>query len=282
MTTTRAATNRDSDADRELKAAVRKAWALGDYATFAKELVWELGPIVVDAVQLRPGMRVLDVAAGTGNTAIRAAEAGAHVVASDLTPEHFEAGRAKARERGVTLEWVEADAEALPFEDNGFDAVTSSVGAIFAPRHQRVADEMLRVCKPGGRVAMANFTPDGVAADFFNLFGPYMPPPREGDLPPTLWGSEDHVRRLFGERVRDLQMTRKHYMERARTPKAYCEFIKRTFGPVVAVYAGLDRDRAARLDREFLRFAESANTGAPGGRAEYRYDYLLITAEKRA
>lgn len=268
-------------ADGAFKAGVRRAWAMGDYATFSRELVWELGEVVVDAARVRPGMRVLDVAAGTGNAALRAAARGARVVASDLTPEHFEAGRANARAAGVELEWVEGDAEALPFADAEFDVVMSAVGAIFAPRHQRVADEMLRVCKPGGQIAMVNFTPESLAADFFGVFTPYMPPPREGDLPPLLWGSEAHVEQLFGGRVDPLDLTRHNYVERADNPGAYCGFCKRTFGPVVAIFAELDPERAAALDAEFLRFARSANRAPAGAAAEYDYEYLLVRGAKR-
>ena len=135
-------------------------WALGDYHRFAKEMVWGVGPELVAACGIGPGQRVLDVAAGTGNVAIRAAEAGADVVASDLTPESLEAGRREAEERGVELEWVVADAQALPFADAEFDVVTSSFGAMFAPDHQKVADELLRACRPGGTIGLASFTPD--------------------------------------------------------------------------------------------------------------------------
>jgi 2-polyprenyl-6-hydroxyphenyl methylase/3-demethylubiquinone-9 3-methyltransferase len=256
-------------------------WAKGDYARFA-DLVWVLGPVVVEAAGVRPGQRVLDVACGTGNVAIRAAEAGGDVVAADLTPENFPAGRRNAQTSGVELEWVEADAEALPFGDAEFDVVTSAVGAMFAPRHERVADELLRVCKPGGTIAMANFPPDGLAADFFAVFGPYMPPPREGDSPPMLWGREEHVRRLFGGRVSSLELTRLSYVERAATPRAYCEFCKETFGPVVAIYESLAEDpaRVAALDEAFLRFAEQSNRSRARESAEYHYDYLLVVAQK--
>src|SRR5262245_56166588 len=161
----------------ERKAEMRAMWARGDYARFARETVWELGPVLVEAARISAGQRVLDVATGTGNVAIRAAEAGAQVVASDLTPEHFEAGRREAAKRGLELDWVEADAEALPFADDAFDVVTSSLGAIFAPDHRAVADELVRVCRPGGAIAMINFTPDGLAGDFFGTLAPYMPPP---------------------------------------------------------------------------------------------------------
>lgn len=270
------------DADREYKAAVRRAWALGDYATFAYELIWEVGPVVAGAAGARPGLRVLDVAAGTGNVAIRAAQAGAAVVASDLTPENFAAGREIARRHGVEVEWVEGDAEALPFADGEFDTVTSCFGAMFAPNHGRVAGELLRVCKPGGRIVMANFVPDGVAAAFFDVFSPYMPPPRPGDDAPRLWGSAEHVRALLGPGLTSLELTPQSYVERAATPGAYCDLIKRTFGPVVAIYDGLsDRpDETAALDRAFLEFAQRHNGGPEDGPAEYRYDYVLVVGRK--
>jgi ubiquinone/menaquinone biosynthesis C-methylase UbiE len=264
------------------KTATRAAWALGDYHRFATETVWEVGPVLVEACGIRAGQRVLDVAAGTGNTAIRAAEAGADVVASDLTPENFEAGRREARSRGVQLEWIEADAEALPFDDDAFDVVTSSFGAIFAPDHQAVADGMLRVCRPGGTIGMVNFTPEGLITDFFAALAPYGPAPPPGP-PPSLWGSEEHVRELFGDRVDALDLTRKEYTERAASPRDYCDLFRETFGPVAAVYASLadQPDRLAALDRDFLDFATRANTGPSGGPAEYVYEYLLVVARKR-
>ena len=203
------------DRDRALKTAHRAMWALGDYHRFAKATVWGLGPVLVKACGVSPGHRVLDVATGSGNTAIRAAQAGARVVATDLTPENFEAGRREAREQGVELEWMEADAEALPFGDEEFDVVTSSLGAMFAPRHQAVADQLLRVCRPGGTIGMLNFTPEGIAADFFGVFASYAPPPPPDALPPLLWGREEHVQKLFGDRIDSLTMTRAEYVEQA-------------------------------------------------------------------
>jgi ubiquinone/menaquinone biosynthesis C-methylase UbiE len=268
----------------DLKAATRAAWALGDYHRFATETVWELGPVLVEACAISAGQRVLDVAAGTGNTAIRAAEAGAQVVASDLTPENFEAGRREARARGVELDWVEADAEALPFGDDEFDAVTSSFGAIFAPDHPAVADELVRVCRPGGTIGMLSFTPEGLISDLFAVLAPYGPPPPPGALPPPLWGSEEHVRKLFRDRVEWLELTRRDYAERADSPRAYRELFKETFGPIVATYTSLAEqpDRLAALDRDFLEFATRSNSGAPGAPAEYRYEYLLAVGRKSA
>jgi ubiquinone/menaquinone biosynthesis C-methylase UbiE len=265
------------------KAADRAMWALGDYHRFATELVWELGPVLVAACDISAGQRVLDVAAGTGNVAVRAAEAGARVVASDLTPENFEAGRREARARGVEVEWVEADAEALPFDDGEFDVVTSSFGAMFAPDHQAVADELVRVCRPGGAIGMVNFTPEGLGAEFFQVFAPYAPAPASGALPPVLWGSEGHVRELFGDRVSSLDLTRHEYVESMPGgPGAYRDFVKKTFGPVIALYGSLadQPERAEALDRAFLEFATRANRGAPGGPAEYSYEYLLVVARR--
>jgi ubiquinone/menaquinone biosynthesis C-methylase UbiE len=272
-----------TDADRAVKAAHRAMWALGDYHTFARATIWDLGPILVEACGISPGQRVLDVAAGTGNAAIRAARTGAQVVATDLTPENFEAGRREACAQGAELEWMEADAEMLPFDDEEFDVVTSSFGAMFAPNHQAVAAQFLRVCRPGGTIGMLNFTPEGLAADLFGLFAPYAPPPPLGALLPVLWGSEGHVRELFGDRVESLEMRRKEYVEQAGSPEEYFELFKRTFGPVVAVYASLadQPERAATLDRAFFDFVTRANRGARGGPVRCRYEYLLVIARKR-
>jgi ubiquinone/menaquinone biosynthesis C-methylase UbiE len=266
----------------EHKVEIRAMWALGDYHRFATETVWELGPVLVNACEISAGDRVLDVAAGSGNVAIRAAEAGAQVVASDLTPENFEPGRREAGARGVELDWVEGDAEALPFDAGAFDVVTSSLGAMFAPDHQKVADELVRVCRPGGTIGMLNFTPQGLAGDFFGALAPYMPPPPPGALPPLMWGDDKHVRELFGDRVTSLAMTRHEYVERAATPGAYCELFKETFGPAVAIARSLadQPERAAAFDRDLLAFATHSNTGTANGGAAYHYEYLLVLARK--
>ena len=151
----------------EVRAAVREMWALGDYNRFATELDSQLGRDLVEGCGIGAGQRVLDVAAGSGNVAIQAAEGGADVVASDITVENMRAGEREASERGVELEWVEGDAQALPFGDGEVDVVTSSAGAMFAPDQQAVADELLRVCRRGGTIGMANFPTSGLAAEFF-------------------------------------------------------------------------------------------------------------------
>ena len=271
-----------ADPNRSLKAAHRAMWALGDYHTFAASTVWELGPVLVDACRISRGQRVLDVAAGTGNVAIRAATAGAAVVASDLTAENFEAGRRAARAAGVEVEWIEGDAEALPFADAEFDVVTSCFGAMFAPDHQKVADELVRVCRAGGTIGMINFTPEGRGGDFFGLLAPYAPSPPPGALPPLMWGDEDHVRKLFGKRVESLQVTRREYVERAASPRAYLDLFKQTFGPMVAIYGSLadQPERTAALDRDFLEFVERSNRPTPGSPVQIPYEYLLVVARK--
>src|SRR5688572_16087165 len=190
-----------SSADTELKARHRAMWALGDYPSMVETFLLPLGPRLVEACGIDSGMRVLDVAAGTGNASIPAAERGAQVTASDLTPELLEAGKARAESQGIELEWTEADAENLPFEDASFDVVMSSIGAMFAPHHQVVANELVRVCRPGGTIGLLSWTPEGMLGALFRTIGPFAPPPPPGAQPPPLWGSEDHLKELFGESV---------------------------------------------------------------------------------
>jgi ubiquinone/menaquinone biosynthesis C-methylase UbiE len=242
-----------------------------------------VGPVVVAACGISSGQRVLDDAAGSGNVAIRAAQAGAEVVAADITPENFEAGRREAEKRGVAVDWVEADAQALPFGDDEFDVVTSSLGIIFAPDHQKVADELLRVCRPGGTVGLAVFPPVGLAADIFAVVAPYMPPPPPNASPPELWGIEEHLRELFGDRIESLEMRESRFTERAASPEEYVAFYKETFGPVLSIYNALQNEpgRTAVLNQAFLAFAHRANKGTPGGTAEYPYEYVVVVARKR-
>ena len=219
--------------------------------------------------------------AGTGNVALRAAEAGADVVASDLEPAQLAAGRRAAEARGLDLAWVEADAAALPFPDASFDVVTSSAGAIFAPEQQAVADELVRVCRPGGTIGMINFTPGSMADAFFAVFGRHAPP-SNGAPSPIRWGEEAHVRALFGPPV-DLALSRRSYVERSPGgPREFCDFYKATFGPVVALYAALDDDATAALDADFLDFATSWARTGDGGHAEYDVEYLLVVGSVRS
>jgi SAM-dependent methyltransferase len=259
--------------DRELKARHREMWSLGDYHAFATASLWDFGPLLVTACGISPGQRVLDVAAGTGNVAIRAAEAGADVVASDLTPENFAAGRREASAHGVQLEWVEADAEALPFGDDEFDVVTSSVGVIFAPDQQRVADELLRVCRPGGMIGLIALVPAGAALDLFELLTRYEQVPLIAAESALAWGREEQVRELFGDRVASLSLEHR-FVE--PNPLADAARLKTTHPVLVTLYRDLagQPDRVAALDRDL---AALARHGHDDGQ-----ELLLITARKRA
>lgn len=269
------------DADRALKARHRAMWAGGDYASVAAEVIPELGAVLVEASGIGSGDRVLDVAAGTGNVAIPAALAGASVVASDLAPELLDTGRKLAAERGAELEWREADAEALPFADGEFDAVLSCVGAMFVPHHQETADEILRVCRPGGTVGLISWTPEGFIGQMFATMKPFVPPPPPGAQPPPLWGSEDHVRGLFGDRVTDVTARRQTVrVDRFASPEEYREYFKERYGPTIVAYRGIadDADKVAALDRALAELAE--RFGLADGTRVMDWEYLLVTASR--
>ena len=272
----------DTTADQALKARHRATWALGDYPAVAIDVIPELGPELVAASGVRAGDRVLDVAAGSGNAAVPAALTGAQVVASDLTPELFEAGRAFAARHGVSVQWEEGDAEALPYDDGAFDVVMSCIGVMFAPNHQRAADELVRVCRPGGRIGLLSWTPTGFVGDMFRAMKPYAPPPPPGALPAPLWGDEEHVRGLLGDRVTDV-VTRRQSLttDLFRTPQAWAEYWKTVYGPTVAVYRhiGDDAEKAAALDRDLAAVAAKHDRGTPGGTV-MDWEYLLFTARK--
>ncbi len=228
------------EADRALKARHRAMWALGDYPAVASDIIPHLGAVLVDAVRVKGGDRVLDVAAGNGNAAIPAALAGASVVASDLTPELLESGRALAARKGVEITWQQADAEALPFADGEFDAVLSCVGVMFAPHHQASAEELVRVCRPGGTIGLINWTPEGFIGRMFATMKPYAPPPPPGAQPPPLWGDEGHLRSLFGDGVTDV-IARKATVtvDHFDRPEAFREYFKANYGPTIAVYRSI-------------------------------------------
>ncbi|MFD0366047.1 class I SAM-dependent methyltransferase [Nocardia sp. GCM10030253] len=265
----------------DLKARHRAMWALGDYPAVATEVIPGLGRRLIEACRIGPGQRVLDIAAGTGNAAIPAAETGADVVASDLTPELFDAGRRIAAARGVDLQWQEADAEALPYADAEFDAVISCVGIMFAPFHRAAADELVRVTKPGGTIGLINWTPTGFIGQMFATMKPFAPPPPPGALPPPMWGDETHVRSLLGDRVADLELRRETaVIDRFADGAEFRDFFKAYYGPTVAVYKaiGAEPHRIARLDQELADLASQHDLG--DGRMEW--EYLLVTARRSA
>jgi SAM-dependent methyltransferase len=263
----------------QIAAKHRAMWASGDYPKLAAELVAPLGPVLVEAAGVGSGDRVLDVAAGTGNAAIPAAQTCASVIASDLCPELLESGRALAAEQGVELEWREGNAHALPFSDNEFDVVMSCIGVMFAPFHQQAADELVRVTKPGGRIGLISWTPEGHIGQLWATMKPYAPPPPPGAQPPPLWGQEDHVRALLGDRVTDVvterrSLTVNHFPDGA----AFRDYFKSTYGPTIAVYRNIegDADRVAELDAAIAEVGDSVLSGS----STMEWEYLLLTARK--
>jgi ubiquinone/menaquinone biosynthesis C-methylase UbiE len=265
--------------DQAVIAKHRAMWATGDYPKLAIELVAPLGPVLVEASGVGPGDRVLDVAAGTGNAAVPAAQTGATVVASDLCPDLLQAGAALAAEQGVELEWREGDAHALPFGDNEFDVVMSCIGVMFAPFHQRSAGELVRVCKPGGRIGLLSWTPEGHIGQLFATMKPYMPPPPPGAQPPPLWGNEDHVRALLGDRVTDVRTERRTLtVDHFATGAEFRDYFKNVYGPTIAAYRNIegDAERIATLDADIARIGD----GFLSGGDSMEWEYLLLTARK--
>lgn len=269
------------EADRTLKAKHRTMWSLGDYPAVAAEIIPGLGATLVEATGVGAGDRVLDVATGCGNAAIPAALAGAEVVGSDLTPELLTVGETEAVRRGARVTWEEGDAEALSYRDGEFDVVLSCVGVMFAPHHQRAADELVRVCRPGGRIGLISWTPEGFIGRMLATMRPFMPAPPPGAQPPPLWGTEQHVRSLLGDRVTDVVATRKTVtVDRFAAPEEFREYFKANYGPTIATYRGIadDPDRVAALDEALADLARSNDRGTD--RTVMDWEYLLVTARR--
>ncbi|MGH2841748.1 MAG: class I SAM-dependent methyltransferase [Solirubrobacteraceae bacterium] len=263
----------------ELKARHRSMWAAGEYDRIA-DLIWPVGQVVVDAAAIEPGMDVLDVAAGTGSVATRAAEKGAKVVACDLTPELFDDGRRRAEEAGVEIaEWVEADVEALPFEDASFDRVLSSFGAMFAPRHKIAAGELERVLRPGGTLVMSTWLEHGFGGRLFQTIGRHAPKPPEFADPPVLWGDEGHVRRMLGGVLLLAFENRSVDFVFGSVDEMVAEY-EAAFGPIVLMRKTLGDGKYDGLMRDFRVLLEHVDVGE--GEARIAAEYLLIVGHKPA
>ena len=270
------------DADRALKARHATMWALGDFPSVAHRVIPHLGADLVEAAGVRAGQRVLDVGAGAGNAAIPAAVRGATVVASDLTPALLDAGRAETEALGADvaarLDWQVGDAEALPYGDGAFDVVLSSVGVMFAPHHAEAAAELLRVTRPGGTIALANWTPEGFIGRLFAAMKPFAAPPPPGAQPPPLWGSEDHVRSLLGAGTASLRLERRPVVVEGFTSGAqWRDLFKDAYGPTVAAYAAL-ADRPQDVERLDAVLADLGDSALVDGVMEW--EYLLVVAER--
>ena len=236
-----------------VKQRQQQAWASGDYHAVAA-LIAVVAERLVDAADLHAGWRVLDVATGSGNAAIAAARLGVESVGVDYVPSLLERARMRADAEGLTVELVEGDAEALPFEDASFDAVTSVFGSMFAPDHERVAAELLRVTRPGGTIALASWTPDGFLGDFFRTMAAHVAPPA-GVRSPMLWGTESHLRNLFGDGVASLDAVERTFTFRFQAAVEFVSFFRTWYGPTLKAFASLEDEAREALERDLVALA---------------------------
>jgi SAM-dependent methyltransferase len=259
-----------------IKDRQRHMWTIGDYAAIA-EMIEEASEAAVDRVGAGEGKRVLDVATGTGNAALIAARRGASVAGLDLTPKLIEIAGQRARDAGVDAEFVVGDAENLPFDDDSFDCVTSVFGVMFAPHQQRAADELRRVCRPGGRIVTCAWTPAGLNGQMFALIGANMPPPPEGFQPPVLWGTEERVSELFaGEQV---SFERLKVAFRDDSIEEWMARNERTLGPTVMAKEVLEADGKWEPLREQLTALYADANEASDGSMHVEAEYLLAAVD---
>lgn len=263
------------------KQMARATWAAGDYDAIV-DYIWGVGADLVARVGVGPEDRVLDVACGTGNATIPAAATGARTVGLDLTPELLDGARRRAQSAGVDVEWVEGDAEALPFEDGSFDIVLSSFGCMFAPRHDLAAAELVRVLKPGGRMGVAAWTPDGAVGDFFRSTASLAPPPPPGFQPPILWGERGHVSGLFANTDAEVRFEDAAVRFEFDSLDGAVEEYSANFGPVVMLRALLEPQGRGDEVRAAVRDAFERADSSPGEGVAYDAAYLVTLGEKRA
>ena len=262
-----------------IKQRQQATWTSGNYALIGTTLQI-VGETLAEAVDIRAGESVLDVAAGNGNASLAAARRHARVVSTDYVPHLLERGAERARADGLAIEFQTADAEALPFKENSFDVVLSTFGAMFTPDHGQVAKEFLRVVRNGGRIGMANWTPEGFIGQLFKVIGSHVPPPA-GVQSPALWGSEPHIVELFGPQARDISCVRRTFNFRYHSPAHWLETFRNYYGPVLKAYAALDPDRQADLTDDITALLERYNVGGPDSLVvPGEYLEIVITCKK--
>jgi SAM-dependent methyltransferase len=260
-----------------IKQGQRTVWAAGDYPTIALRIE-PIAELLCERVGAAPGVALLDVATGTGNVALAAAGAGALVTGLDLTPELLEIARTRAAEADADIQLVEGDAEQLPFADDSFDCVTSCMGVIFAPRHEVAARELIRVARPGARIAFTAWTPDGLIGRSFATIASHMPPPPPELQAPTAWGSEEHVLSLFAGSGAELSFERRRVPLSAPSASALLDEDERALGPAVMLKAALEaQDRYEPLRDDMVAMYDSFNEAGDGG-FRAGAEYLLTTA----
>jgi SAM-dependent methyltransferase len=244
-----------------IKLRQQATWASGDFAVVGTTLQI-VGESLAEAIDLRAGERVLDVAAGNGNATLAAARRFAHVVSTDYVPELLAKGQERARAEGLAVTFQTADVEALPFEDGRYDVVLSTFGVMFAPDHQRSAREMLRVLRPGGRIGLANWTPEGFIGRLFKVIGAHLPPPA-GLQSPALWGTRAHLAKLFGAQVQELRCERRLFMFRYLSAAHWIQIFRDYYGPTHKAFAALDAAGQQSLEIAITALLDEFNVGGP-------------------
>ena len=245
-----------------LKAKQQAAWAAGDYAVIGTTLQI-VGETLCEALDLRAGERVLDVAAGNGNATLAAARRWCDVVSTDYVPALLERARARAGAEGLAVQFEQADAEHLQYEDGAFDVVLSTFGVMFTPNQEQAAAELARVCKPGGKIGLANWTPTSFIGEVFKLIGRYIPP-APGMKSPALWGTEERLRELFGGRIAALHAPRRHFVFRYRSPRHWLDTFRTYYGPMHKAFAALDAGKQESLAEDLLGLAQRFNSATDG------------------
>lgn len=261
-----------------IKQRQQATWASGDFAVVGVTLQI-VGELLAESTDVRAGERVIDIAAGNGNATLAAARRFARVTSTDYVPALLEKGRARAAAEGLAIDFREADAEALPFPDASFDVALSTFGIMFAPDQARAAAEMLRVVRPGGRIGMANWTPEGFIGQLFKAVGKHMPPPA-GLASPLLWGNEDHVRQLFGADALQARITRKMFNFRYASPTHWVHVFRDYYGPLNRAFAALAPTAADALEQDLLALIDRFNTAGPDSMvAPAEYLEIVLTRE---
>lgn len=245
-----------------VKQKQQAAWSAGDYAVIGTTLQI-VGETLCEALDLRAGARVLDVAAGNGNATLAAARRWCDVVSTDYVAALLERGQARASADGLAVQFQQADAENLPFADASFDVVLSTFGVMFTPDQARAASELARVCKPGGQIGLANWTPPGFIGELFKVIGRYVPPPA-GVKPASLWGTEERLRELFGERLATLDTTRKHFVFRYRTPQHWLDTFRTYYGPMQKAFGAVGPEQQESLAADLIRLVQQFNRATDG------------------
>ena len=264
----------------ELKAKHRATWDSGDYAAVARDLVPEVADVAVAAAEPRPGQQLLDVATGSGNAAIPAAQAGAEVTGLDLAPTLLDVARERAAAAGVEVEWVEGDAEALPYADESYDTVVSVIGVQFAPQHEVAAHEIARVTRSGGKIVLASWTPRGFIGQFFKTMSPHMPKPPPGASPPPLWGDGDHLRGLFEGTGVEFELETRSVVFENESPTGFIDYMAENYGPLLKAKELLDpQGKWDALRSDLVALAERSNLAADSFLTQS--EYLLANGRKR-